>query len=82
MPLLFNAAHGFRERNTTYRAVHDEELTEGTASRDLRAATAAGLLVSHGEKRGRYYTAGDRLHEVAAQIRAHRPATGDADPFA
>ena len=80
--LLFNAALGFRERNATHRAAVADEITEGTATRDLRAATEAGLLVSHGEKRGRYYTASEHLLALAADIRARRPQVPEPDPFA
>jgi Fic family protein len=82
IPLLNNAALGLRARNATYRAAAEDDLTEATASRDLRAAAEAGLLVAHGEKRGRFYTAGDPLRSLLADVRAQRPAEDDADPFA
>lgn len=82
IPILFNAALGLRARNATYRGIAEEDITEATASRDLRAAAGAGLFVAHGERRGRYYTAGDRLQEILRGIRAGRPPEDDRDPFA
>ncbi len=82
IPLLHNVSLGFRARNATYRATAESEITEATASRDLRAATEAGLLLSHGERRGRFYTASNRLRTMLAEIRAQRPAEDEADPFA
>ena len=82
IPLLFNVALGLRGRNATYRAAAEVDLTEATASRDLRAAAEAGLLIAHGERRGRYYTASERLRKALAGIREGRPAEDDTDPFA
>ena len=52
------------------------------ASRDLRAMAEAGLLVAHGEKRGRFYTASDALRSAAREIRDGRPRQDGSDPFA
>ncbi len=82
LPALFDAASGFRVRNVTYRAASDEELSEAMASRDLRAMAELGLLVAHGEKRGRYYTGSDSLKALTAGIRVRRLKLDDADPFA
>lgn len=81
IPLLHNVALGLRARNATYRATAEDEITEATASRDLRAAAEAGLLRAHGERRGRFYTASDRLRMLFADVREQRPAEDDADPF-
>lgn len=48
-----------------YRGMVD--VSAPTATADLRAATAAGLLSAHGERRGRFYTAGPRLYRVLAR---------------
>jgi Fic family protein len=52
---LYLAAVGYRLTNETYRTQAD--ITPNTASRDLRVLADTGLLQSHGEKRGRSYTA-------------------------
>lgn len=72
-------------RNSTYRKAlldQDEEITELTASRDLGALAAAGLLVPHGKGRGRYYTAGEPVRAVRGQIVTARERRDDGDPFA
>lgn len=50
---IFDAAIGLRVRNSSYRNVAD--LSDVVASRDLRAAVEAKLLVPTGERRGRIY---------------------------
>jgi len=83
--LLFDASLGLRVRNGTYRAgLRDagEEITEQTASRDLRQLVAAGLLVSHGEKRGRHYVAGPVLRDLRGAVVAARDPRDETDPFA
>lgn len=82
IPLMFDASIGFRVRNATYRAMHDDEITEGTASRDLKQLVDAGLLVPHGEKRGRYYAGSDQLRGLWRGIAAARDPRDDSDPFA
>lgn len=62
---LFEAARGFRVRNATYRPLSD--VTEQTASRDLRQLVAVGLLEPKGERRGRHYVASDRLRDLRAR---------------
>lgn len=82
---LYMAAMSFRVRNATYRAnvLADEgELTVATAGRDLQQLVAAGLLISHGEKRGRYYTASKELAALRQGIIASRDPRDDSDPFA
>jgi Fic family protein len=73
---LAEAAYGFQVRNATYRKSAD--VSEAVASRDLKELVDRGLLVPHGERRGRFYTAGDVLREIADQVpRPERPG----DPF-
>ena len=64
---------------TTTEATHDE-LVEylSLASRDLRALVDAGLLVPHGERRGRHYLASEWLKNARDQTRV---ATVVTDPF-
>jgi Fic family protein len=82
IPVLFNAALGFRAQRSAYRALADEDVSEVMATRDLRAMADAGLLVAHGERRGRFYTASPELRAIAREIRERRPRQDDSDPFA
>jgi Fic family protein len=59
----------FFERTVTagyYRAMTD--VSPATATHDLRAAIAAGLLESVGERRGRRYHAGSQLFERVGRV--------------
>ena len=82
---LYDAAHGVRLRNALYRKlVHetlDEQISDLTASRDLKAMVDAGLLEPVGERRGRHYVAREHVIEVRAIIRRDRPARDTTDPF-
>jgi Fic family protein len=83
--ILFDAAMGLRVRNAMYRAVvaqSDEEITEQTASRDLRQLVDAGMLVTHGDKRGRHYSASKKLADLRQSVVRVRDPFDDADPFA
>lgn len=82
---LYDAAQGLRVRNATYRASlkdNGDEISEQTASRDLRQLVQAGLLVSLGEKRGRVYAASGDLRAMRQAIVAARSRRDDSDPFA
>ncbi|WP_236794103.1 Fic family protein [Amycolatopsis sp. GM8] len=82
---LFDAMVGLRVRNATYRAYFQdtpEEITDATASRDLRTLVAAGLLEAAGEKRGRHYVAQPQLRAIYEQVVKNRVSDDDADPFA
>jgi Fic family protein len=83
---LMDAALGFRLRNASYRTAVEvtagEEISELTASRDLKAMVDAGLVEPVGERRGRYYVAGDELRTARAAVRGSRPPREDFDPFA
>ena len=73
---LAEAAYGFQIRNATYR--NSADVSDTLASRDLKDLVESGMLVPHGERRGRYYTAGPSIVELTKQIpRAERPG----DPF-
>lgn len=83
---LYDAAMGLRVRNVTYRAAlaesGEDEVSEQTAARDFGKLVDAGLLVSHGANRGRFYTASARLRAIRQSIRDDRVARDDSDPFA
>jgi Fic family protein len=85
LPLLFDAAVGFRVRNATYRATleetWDEQITEPTASRDLQRLVEAGLLTPRGEKRGRYYVGAPPVMLARRAIIDSRNPRDDSDPF-
>lgn len=70
------AAYGFRIRNSTYR--RDADVSFGVATRDLKRLAATGLLVAHGERRGRYYLGSDDLKAVRNSFRLPRI---EEDPF-
>ena len=59
---LFNAALGMRVTNARYQKETEE--SAHVAGRDLKALADLALLVPHGEKRGRFYTAGKELREA------------------
>jgi len=73
---LADAAMGLRVRNPGYRAQTD--VSNQVAKYDLKKLADEGLLVPKGEKKGRYYLAG----EVVKQIRQKtRSLPRKADPF-
>ena len=80
-----NAAYGLRLRRGSYRSVAEdavgEEVSNQTASRDLKAMLDARLLEAVGERRRRYYLAGDEVRGLWHAIRAKRPPTEIDDPF-
>ncbi|MGI8946058.1 MAG: Fic family protein [Thermoleophilaceae bacterium] len=82
---LVEAAFGFRLRNASYREIihmsEGEEVSNLTASRDLRAMVDAKLLRPQGEKRGRYYLGERVLRARHEAIRADREPKETADPF-
>jgi len=85
MNVLFDASLHLRVRNSTYRAglkEAEEEITEQTASRDLKQLVDLGLLVAKGERRGRFYVAGAEILEMRRSIVATRPPVDQTDPFA
>lgn len=72
MPSLFMAAQGMRIRNGIYRGMAEEEITEMTASRDLKLLVDVGVLEPRGEKRGRFYVAARPLGKIHQEIRRRR----------
>jgi Fic family protein len=81
IPALYDAAIGYRVRNGTYRATTGDDITEPTASRDLKALVGADLLIPHGERRGRYYTRSGQLAALRQMIIDSRDPRDDSDPF-
>jgi Fic family protein len=83
---LMDAAYGLRIRRGSYRTsvegVTGEEVSEQTASRDLRAMVDQKLLEPLGERRARYYLAGHKPTELRNQVKASRAPRADEDPFA
>lgn len=82
VPGLFDAVVGFRVRNSTYRAISGDDMTESTATRDLRQMVDAGLLEPNGEKRGRFYRATKPIIMLRRAIVEGRRDRDDSDPFA
>jgi len=82
---VMDAAYGLRLRRRSYRtsvkAVTGDEISDLTASRDLRAMVDNGLLTAVGERRGRYYLAGTEVQELRASVRAARAPKVVDDPF-
>lgn len=82
---LVEAAYGFRLRNASYRSVvevtYGEELSDLTASRDLRAIVDADLFQPIGERRGRYYVSRPVLRALYEDIRRQRAPRETDDPF-
>lgn len=74
---LFNAAMGLRVTNARYQK--ETEVSTYVAGRDLKALSDAAILVAHGEKRGRYYSAGRELAAARAGARRSRAVL---DPYA
>lgn len=82
---LCDAARGWRLRRSLYikvtKSTLGEDLTDATATRDLRALAEAGLIEAQGEKRGRVYVPTPGLRHVWDAIRARRPAPTDDSPY-
>jgi Fic family protein len=83
---LMDAALGVRIRRKIYRssagAATGEEISDLTASRDLKAMVEAELLEAVGERRARYYLAGEALRRMREEIRSNRSPKSADDPFA
>lgn len=82
---LFDAVNGYRLRRSTYSAAlagNGDEVSDQTATRDLKYLVDAGLLNAEGDKRGRVYTAAQPLLEIREKTRAARQPKDLTDPFA
>lgn len=82
---MMDAAIGLRVRNASYRATLEataaEAVADLTATRDLKALVAAGIVDPVGERRGRYYVASDLLRGRWTMIRNDRLPRDESDPF-
>lgn len=82
---LVDTAYGLRIRRGSYQsaglAMTGEEISDQSASRDLKSMVDAGLLRTVGERRARYYLAGDEPKALREAIRAKRPPRETDDPF-
>lgn len=75
---LFDALLGLRVTRPSYVKLAD--IDERTATRDLVQAADLGLLEARGERRGRYYVAGESLRQVRERLRAERAPLEDPYP--
>jgi Fic family protein len=57
----------------------DADLSPQVAKRDLKSLMDAKILVAHGERRGRCYTAGPDLQQMWRETRAKRPIPNPFD---
>lgn len=73
---LADAAMGYKVRNPTYRKQAD--VSNQVAKYDLKILADSGLLIPKGERKGRYYVAGDILQEIRRKTRTER---AEIDPF-
>ena len=73
---LADSASGLRVRNATYRKA--AEVSMELASRDLASLASQGLLIAHGERKGRYYTASEELKSIRRLTREKKVVK---DPF-
>jgi Fic family protein len=82
---LVEASFGLRLRNSSYRRIvqqtEGDEISDLTASRDLRLLVDSKLIQPHGQNRGRYYTADDPIKSMWGQVRLSRPPRDEYDPF-
>lgn len=82
---LVDTAYGLRIRRGSYQSAGEEmtgeEISDQSASRDLKAMVDLGLLEAVGERRARYYLAGDDARKLREVIRAKRPPRETDDPF-
>jgi Fic family protein len=73
---LFDSAFGLRVTNARYRK--DAEITDFTASRDLKKLSDCGLLVPEGERRARAYRPAKAILDLRQAARTRRPLE---DPY-
>lgn len=75
---IADAAIGYRVRNSSYRNL--AKLSDVMASRDLKAAADAKLLIPDGERRGRVYVGSPYVKALSDKTRQEhiRPVP---DPF-
>jgi Fic family protein len=82
---LVDTAYGLRIRRGSYQTAGEEmtgeEISDQSASRDLKAMVDFGLLQPVGERRARYYLAGEEAKALRREIREKRPPGEMDDPF-
>jgi Fic family protein len=76
---MFDAVLGYRVRRAIY--LKHAEVTEQTATRDLAALAAEGILTPQGNGRGRYYIAGEPIRQIQERRRARRTPLLDPYPW-
>jgi Fic family protein len=76
---MFDAVLGYRVRRATY--LKHAEVTEQTATRDLAALAAEGILLPQGNGRGRYYIAGAPIRQIRERRRERRAPLIDPYPW-
>ncbi|HEY5434669.1 MAG TPA: Fic family protein [Candidatus Limnocylindrales bacterium] len=76
---LFDAAQGFRVRNSQYQ-VH-ADVSDYAGGRDLKRLVETDLLEPRGEKRGRFYVGHPRLLSMVEPIQRRTGGFNDDDPF-
>ena len=72
---LFDASLSLKVKNSSYRSAVARgwgEISNQTATTDLRQMVDAGLLTKHGAKRGTFYRAAPRLTEFRIRLRKDR----------
>lgn len=79
MDAMYEAVLGYRTRRSAY--MKRAEVAEQTATRDLAALTAAGILAARGTGRGRHYIAGPILREIQERRRSARKPIRDPYPW-
>ncbi|HEX5853293.1 MAG TPA: Fic family protein [Solirubrobacteraceae bacterium] len=82
---LFDATVGMKVRNASYRTalkMWEEEISNQSATSDLRAMVNAGLLEQFGARRGTYYQATDQLREIWEDVRKSRQPINTNSLFA
>lgn len=73
---LVDGALSLRIRAGRYR--EENEVSDVVASRDLKRMVDEGLLIPHGERRGRFYTGSRRLIDIAT---THKVSGKADDPY-
>ncbi|MEU3794773.1 Fic family protein [Streptomyces fructofermentans] len=68
---LLSAFWGTKVRRTVYRA--NAELSDQQAVRDVKKLVALKWLDPHGQARGRYYTAGERMRRCSSTSASRQP---------
>jgi Fic family protein len=76
---MYDAVLGYRTRRSAY--MKRAGVTEQSATRDLAALTAVGILAAKGAGRGRHYVAGPVLREIGERRRSARKPIRDPYPW-